>query len=236
MEKDSASSAQDEAPRRGSQQHNAYATLKEMIVLQELPAGTMVSELSLSKRLGLGRSPIRWAFQKLSIEGLVSILPQRGVMVTSINVETQLKLLEVRGELERLMVVSAARRATQTQRRQMRALAKKFEEAGRNNDGRRFMAVLKDIHDLTSEAADNEILYNVIGQVQGLSRRFWYAHYERHGDLRKAAKLHAERLRAIAAADADRAAEASDVLTDYLEEFTRSTLSAPARPRQTAPG
>ena len=44
------------AGKRGGQQESAYALLKEMIILQDLPAGTLVSELSLSKRLGLGRS------------------------------------------------------------------------------------------------------------------------------------------------------------------------------------
>ena len=219
---------QDRPEKRGNRQESAYQTLKEMIVLQELPAGSLVSELSLSKRLGLGRSPIRWAFQKLAVEGLVSILPQRGVMVTDINVETQLKLLEVRGELERLMVVSAARRATDAQRSRMRELAKHFEEIARDGDGRAFMAVLKEIHDLTAESADNVILNNVIGQVQGLSRRFWYAHFERHGNLVKAAKLHGERLRAIAAGNPERAAKASDALTGYLEDFTRSIIAAPA--------
>ena len=90
------------------------------------------------------------------------------------------------------------------------------------------MGVLKEIHDLTAEAADNEILNNVIGQIQGLSRRFWFAHYERHGDLKKAAKLHAERLRAIASGEPERAAKASDALTTFLEAFTRSTLASPA--------
>jgi len=211
--------------KRGGQQESAYALLKEMIILQDLPAGTLVSELSLSKQLGLGRSPIRWAFQRLATEGLVSILPQRGVMVTDINVDQQLKLLEVRAELERLMVVGAARRATQAQRQRMRSLAKSFEALARSGDGKAFMAMLKEIHDLTAEAADNEILDNVIGQVQGLSRRFWYTHYERHGDLKLAAKLHAERLRRIAAGDAPGAAAASDALVDYLERFTRSTLA-----------
>ena len=214
--------------KRGNRQESAYQTLKEMIVLQELPAGSLVSELSLSKRLGLGRSPIRWAFQKLAVEGLVTILPQRGVMVTDINVETQLKLLEVRGELERLMVVSAARRATEAQRKRMRDLAKRFEEIARAGDGRAFMAVLKEIHDLTAESADNVILNNVIGQVQGLSRRFWFAHYERHASLTKAAKLHGDRLRAIASGNPEQAAKASDALTSYLEDFTRSIIAPPA--------
>lgn len=212
------------AQARGSLQKKAFAQLREMIVLQELVPGSLVSEATLSKRLGLGRSPIRAALHRLALEGLVVILPQRGIMVTEINVVTQLKLLEVRAELERLVIRSAAKRATDAQRARMRQLADHIEAAAADADGQRFMAILKDIHSLTDEAADNEILLNVISLVHGLSRRFWFAHYQKYGDLQLAARLHASRLRATADGDLDRAAACSDELVAYLEDFTRSTI------------
>ncbi len=210
---------------RGNVQRQTYDVLKERIVLRELSPGTMVSELMLSEQMGIGRAPIRWALQRLALEGLVEVIPQRGVMVTDIDVTKQLKLLEVRAELERLMVKAAARRATPAQRQTMRTLATTFREIAAAGDGRKFMDTLKAVHDLTAQAADNEILDQVIGQVQGLSRRFWYAHFERHGNPALAADLHARRLEAIADGDEQAAATVSDRLVDYLEAFTRATLA-----------
>lgn len=210
---------------RGHGQRHAYEVLKERIILQDLPAGEMVSEILLSREMGIGRAPIRWALQRLALEGLVEVIPQRGVMVTDIDATTQLKLLEVRGELERLMVMAAAKRSSSAQRKQMIALAIEMRKTAASGDGLRFMDVLRTVHDLTAVAADNEILDHVIGQVQGLSRRFWFAHYERHGDLNIAGELHALRLEAIANGDVAGASDASDKLVAYLETFTRSTLS-----------
>ena len=49
----------------------------------------------LAERLGIGRTPIREALQRLARERLVTILPRRGVVVSAIDVAAQLRLLEV---------------------------------------------------------------------------------------------------------------------------------------------
>ena len=73
----------------------------------ELTPGSAVSEAMLSARLGIGRTPIREALQRLARERLVRILPRRGVIVSEIDVKSQLRLLEVRREIERLMARAA---------------------------------------------------------------------------------------------------------------------------------
>src|SRR5580698_7581353 len=80
----------------------AWRALEEEIVTLRIPPGSVVSEAGLSARLGLGRTPVREALQRLANEGLVQILPRRGIIVTEIDVAAQLRLLEVRREIERL--------------------------------------------------------------------------------------------------------------------------------------
>ena len=78
----------------------AYAHLEELIVTLKLRPGAVVSEGELSVLTGIGRTPIREALQRLARERLVSILPRRGIIVSEINVKSQLRLLEVQvGEL-----------------------------------------------------------------------------------------------------------------------------------------
>jgi DNA-binding GntR family transcriptional regulator len=101
----------------------AYAHPEELIVTLKLKPGATVSEGELSALAGIGRTPIREALQRLAREKLVSILPRRGIVVTEINVGSQLRLLEVRRELERLIAKSAARRATDGERVRFRELA-----------------------------------------------------------------------------------------------------------------
>src|SRR5690242_3930092 len=93
----------------------AYRELEERIVTLQLPPGTVVSEGSLSDKLGIGRTPIREALQRLARERLVVIMPRRGIVVAEENIKTQLRLIELRREIERLLAGLAARRATPEQ-------------------------------------------------------------------------------------------------------------------------
>src|SRR5689334_4737953 len=111
----------------------AYAHLEEMIVTLKLKPGATVSEGELSVMTGIGRTPIREALQRLSREKLVNILPRRGIVVTEINAGNQMKLLEVRRELERLVARSAARRATDEERGRFKELARLFEKSARDD-------------------------------------------------------------------------------------------------------
>ena len=101
----------------------AYSDLEELIVTLQLAPGSAVSEAELSQRLGIGRTPIREALQRLAREHMVTILPRRGIIVAEINVKSQLRLLEVRREVERLVARSAARRATGAERARFNEIA-----------------------------------------------------------------------------------------------------------------
>ena len=201
----------------------AYADLEEMMVTLELAPGAAVSEQDLAQRLGIGRTPIREALQRLAREGMVAILPRRGILVSAIDVKRQLRLLEVRRELERLIARSAARRATDEERRRFEEIAKRFQESARVNDDVAFMRTDREFNDLCSAAAHNEFAGGAMSLMHSLSRRFWYIHYKQAADMPLTAKLHANIARAIAKGDEDAAAAASDRLIDAIEKFTRDT-------------
>src|SRR5580693_3266566 len=109
----------------------AYRALEEEIVTLRIPPGTVVSEAILSRRLGVGRTPVREALQRLAREWLVVIMPRRGIVVSEIDPVRQLRLLEARREIERLLARSAAKRATSVQRVQFWEIASGMDEAAR---------------------------------------------------------------------------------------------------------
>ena len=203
----------------------AYAEIEEMIITLRLAPGSAISESELSAHLGIGRTPIREALQRLARERLVMILPRRGIIVSPIDVAAQLRLLEVRRELERLIARSAARRATDDERDRFRALAAAFEAAAKANDDVTFMRIDRDFNVLCSAASHNEFAAGAMSLMHSLSRRFWYLHYKQAADMPLTAKLHADIARAIAAGDEERAAKACDRLLNLIEKFTRSTVS-----------
>lgn len=194
----------------------AYDALEEMIIFRELVPGSMVSEKQLAESLGVGRTPVREALQRLSYEQMVAIHPRRGIQIPVIAFDVQLKILEVRREVEALCVRFATERASDVEKNQMRQLAEQLEMCAAGTNEREYAALLKRIHLLLVTAAGNEFVRLAMVPLQGLSRRFWFAYKNAHSDVQQAAQLHATTLRHVVAGDAAAAERASHQLMDYL--------------------
>jgi DNA-binding GntR family transcriptional regulator len=207
----------------------AYRQIEERIVTLKLLPGEVLSEARLVSTLGIGRTPIREALQRLAREGLVVIMPRRGVVVSEIDVRRQLELLLVRRELERLMARLAARRASHEEHAQFEQIAAGMRETAETQDDMTFMRLDGELNDLLSSACRNEYAQRAMDLTHGLSRRFWYMHYKQVLDLPLCAALHAGLAEAIASRDESAAAAASDRLVDYIETFTRASLDSPPR-------
>jgi DNA-binding GntR family transcriptional regulator len=88
-----------------------------------------------------------------------------------------------------------------------------------------FMRLDREMNSQMIEAARNDYAARAMKLLSGLSRRFWYMHYRETADLPLCARLHAEQARAIASGNGEKAARATDALMDYVESFTRSTVT-----------
>ncbi|MEK9752624.1 MAG: GntR family transcriptional regulator [Rhodospirillaceae bacterium] len=222
--------ARRDAEKPASLTDKAYRELEELIVTLNLRPGEVLSETALSEQLGIGRTPIREALQRLAREGLIMILPRKGILVSEINPGKQLLALEVRREIERLMARTGAIRRTEAERDTFIEIADGMEAAARDNDDIAFMRYDNAFNQLLAAAAHNEYAVRAIGLMNGLSRRFWYVHYKKAADMPLCARLHAAVARRIADGDPYGAAEAADRLVDYVETFTRATVGTePAR-------
>ena len=107
----------------------------------------------------------------------------------------------------------------------MLEIARGMERAARTNDDISFMRLDREFNQLMIEAAHNDYAARSMKLLQGLSRRFWYMHYRAAADLPLCARLHAEQARAIAKGNGAVAAKKTDRLMDYVESFTRATVS-----------
>lgn len=203
----------------------AYERLQELLITLELKPGMLLSELQLAELLGLGRSPVREAVQRLAREGLLDVHRARGIVVAPLNPIRQLQFLDVRRPLEYLVGIRASRNASPEQRAEMLVIAQRFIETAAAADGLGFLHTIRRAHLIKVEAADNEILQGVMGLFSGLSIRFWYANYRRQrGSLEGAGDIHAALLKSIVAFDEREVGRLSDELIDYLEAFTRRLI------------
>lgn len=65
----------------------AYRVLKENIMTLELKPGELLSEVELSEKLGISRTPIREVLMKLKSEHLIEVKPQSGTYVSLIDLD-----------------------------------------------------------------------------------------------------------------------------------------------------
>lgn len=202
----------------------AYQMIEEAIVTLRIRPGTSLSEQALSEMTGIGRTPIREAIQRLAREHLILVMPQRGLLVSEMNVNKQLKLLETRREIERLICRSAAKRASDSERQSFRRLADEFTKYAARSDDVAFVRADREFNELCLSAASNEFAEGAMRMLHGLSRRFWYLHYKQTADMPEMARLHAAVALAIGKGDIKHAGQALDRLIDHLEGFTRATV------------
>lgn len=209
-----------------TQASQAYRILEEMIVTLELAPGTRISENSISRRLGFGRTPVREAMQRLAREGSLRILPRAGAIISEIDITDQFKLIEVRREIERVIAGRAARLADPAAIEIFEKLSDRFDWVAQENDYTAFISADSEFNQMLVKTADNVYATLAMGPIQAQTRRFWFLNFKKFGDLKKVSVLHSRVARAVAAKNAAKAREASDDLIDYVEEYTRNTLEA----------
>ncbi len=202
----------------------AYAALEELIVTAALPPGSLWSEALLSERIGIGRTPVREALQRLASDHLVVLLRRHGIRVSDVLVPEQLLVLDTRRELERLVSVSAARRASGAERQSHRQAALQLRAVGEARDVLRYLRVHFALKRFTCACARNPFAARALSPLHALSRRFFYVHRDRFGDLMDVAAVHADLAEAIGRGDAGAAAAASDAMTGLAVDFTRRII------------
>lgn len=113
----------------------AYTQLSTAILRNELPPGTSLSVPELARHLGISRSPVREAVQRLIWDGLADYRGRRGTVVVHINLGDFLRLLEVREVLEALAAKLAAERGSDAQRSDLRQIQQEFESLNSSDAG-----------------------------------------------------------------------------------------------------
>jgi len=201
----------------------AYDKVEAMIVSLELSPGTIFSESELAERIGIGRTPLREALQRLASERLVTALPRRGMLVAEINASEYLNLLQTRASLDKLIAKQAARRATPEEREALVACSVGMGEAVQANDDAGFMSLDRTFDNILERACRNPYAFEAVSPLHAHCRRFWSAH-RHHGDLAQSATLHARIMQEVASGNAREAGKASKALIAYMEWFARTAL------------
>jgi DNA-binding GntR family transcriptional regulator len=184
----------------------AYQRLREMIVHLDLAPGDVLSEDDLRVRLGIGRTPIREALQRLAREHFVTVIPRRGMFVAGIDVSELSMLFETRTVLEPYAARLAAARGGTEHWAAMDAALTQTQGA----DAEQLMAIDRSCHELMWAAADNRFLLGTLDMLYAQSDRLWHLYLADVTDMGEAVAEHAAILDLLRGGEGGAAAELVD--------------------------
>lgn len=96
--------------KRASLTSKAYEALKQKILVGFFAPGQYLNEADIASALEIGRTPVHQSLQRLQLEGLVKIVPRKGVIIQSDSIPQIMEVLNARMVIEPLLVQEAALR------------------------------------------------------------------------------------------------------------------------------
>jgi DNA-binding GntR family transcriptional regulator len=150
----------------------AFNRIRSEILSGELKPGERLMEETLSRKIGVSRTPIRESFRKLELEGYIKIVPRKGAIVSIITSKDIKDVLEIRSSLEALAVKLACANFTPEIENKLRNAKKNFEISVKSENIE--LMVEKDtlFHEIIYLASDNDKLLQLIYNLSEQMHRY----------------------------------------------------------------
>src|SRR5574341_75639 len=194
----------------------AYQRLRDQIITLKLPPGAPLQEAELMQELGLGRTPVREALQRLACEGLVVSRRRRGAFVANIAVTDLQQLFELRRTVEGFAAALASERATESDVNAMERILAELEDPHRQADIQIHIEIDRAFHLALVRSSHNKFLQVTASRLFFLNLRLWYLALDKIGPMHGAIEQHRAVLEAIKRRDG-LAAEAA--IRDHITDF-----------------
>ena len=194
--------------RRGPARAHVYVALRDAIVSAALEPGRQLSENELAARLGVSRTPVREALQRLREERLVAVVPQLGTFVTRISTDAVSDAQFVREALECAAIKEAAPRATAEHVAELEQIVERQTHAEGNGDFDRFYLLDDELHEALCDLSGHGIAWSLTQRAKGHLNRIRRLSLPEPGYLREMIAEHRAVVSAVAANDPEGAERA----------------------------
>jgi DNA-binding GntR family transcriptional regulator len=167
---------------RGSGAQTVYDKLRQAILELSLEPGSPLDEVSLSEQFQMSRTPIREALVRLSAEGLVTTLPNRNTIVSTIDFVRLPVYFEALSLMYRVTTRSAAAHRKPEHMEAIRAHQRAFAEAVEKRDAIAMIASNRDFHVAIAEAGGNFYFTALFTRLLDEGRRILRLYYSSFDD------------------------------------------------------
>ena len=175
----------------------AFESVRSQILRRQLAFGTKLNQASLAEQLGISLVPLREALRKLEAEGLVQIVPHRGVFVCTISRDELEDLYTIRMILEGMATRAAVARLTDDHVAKLSALVLEMEQETSREDYAKLLLINRAFHLTLYEVSGRRFLCDSIIGLWKKSERYRALYVHLPGRSRQALSEHQEILQAL---------------------------------------
>ncbi|MGO4859523.1 GntR family transcriptional regulator [Arthrobacter sp. 2MCAF14] len=203
----------------------AYRVLCDELIVLDIKPGEPLNDDQISRRLGVGRTPIREAMKRLESDHLVVAYPRRGTFAAGVDITDLAEISEIRQLLEPAASARAARMASDRTRQELRELAREVRQLLAGDLGQRdLMRLDMRVHRSIYRATGSRHLEDVLVRCDNLATRIWSLVLEKLPPVSEHIAQHVELLERIADGEAEAAAGLTARHVTDFENLIRAVL------------
>jgi DNA-binding GntR family transcriptional regulator len=150
----------------------AYRTLKEAIVSGKIESNAKLTLQEIAQYMGISKTPIREAIYQLASEGLVKLIPNKGIVINEISIDDFQEILQIRSALDGLIAEIAAKKINENEIVKMMKIVEDMEFSVREDDRLTYNDLDIKFHDLLLNITGNQKLVEVYNHLIAQAHKF----------------------------------------------------------------
>lgn len=207
-----------------SQQVSAY--IQDAIVRGELKPGEAITEASIVEKLQVSRAPIREALRTLSVKGLVTFIPRKGVFVSVLSQKELDEIYSVRLNLEYLALQRAVTQNCDQVVQELRKSLRQQEALIASGDLTAYIAENVAFHNVFAIHSDNNFLATLLKNIEERTLRYRVSSLRLPGRMNESYRDHKALVQSLEVQDVDSALKIlSTHILSSKEEIENHVLS-----------
>jgi DNA-binding GntR family transcriptional regulator len=223
LELDSVAETDADTRRAADSSERAYNTIRKLLVEFKLKPEERINEVQLARTLGVSRTPIREALNRLASEGFVSLTPNRGFFVRSLSTEGLIDLYELRSIIECAAFRLMCERAEDDQIKRLQDYWDAIVEGYRDQPADVILSEDEGFHLLIAELSGNPELVTQLSAINARIRFIRRIQIEHRTHDRKQISSHSAIVDAAVSRNVEKGVE---LLRQHIEMTVSATQQA----------
>jgi DNA-binding GntR family transcriptional regulator len=197
----------------------AYDAIKHRIITCVFKPGEYINEAYVSSTIGIGRTPVHQAIDRLTQDGLLEVIPRKGVIVKPVSLDEVAQIIDARRINEPYCARLAAERANHIEISVLGDILNRADAWTEVRNIEQMMLLDREFHIALARAAKNAVMSGILQNLHDRSLRFWFISLTAHEHHREVQKEHRAIFDAIRTRDPDAASQA---MINHIDSFRRN--------------